>query len=49
MSIPGDFTLEWQIIDAIETIDSATQWIGPRPAGFLEAEAQKVLSGEAGK
>ena len=47
LSIPSDTVMENAVVDAMEAIEGSTQWIGPRPAGYLEAEAQKILSGTA--
>ena len=44
LSIPSDVSLENLVIDGIEKLESAVQWVGPRPAGYLEQEAQKMLS-----
>ena len=45
LSIPSDFECASMIIDAIEKLESTTCWVGPRPAGYLEAEGQKIISG----
>lgn len=44
LSIPSDFELESAICDAIEKLEASQRWIGPRPAGWLEVEAQKIIS-----
>ena len=44
ISIPSDTALEDSIIDGIEKLENTKQWIGPRPAGYLEAEAQKLIN-----
>lgn len=47
ISIPSDHSIENQIIDAIESVEAnSKQWVGPRPAGYLEIEGQKSLNGE---
>jgi hypothetical protein len=43
LSIPASYELECCVIDCIQKIESAVQWFGPRPAGYLEQEAQKLL------
>ena len=43
LSIPSDPNLENQLVDLIMKVESCKQWIGPRPAGYLEQEAQKLL------
>jgi len=40
----SEYQVECVIIDAIEKLESTTQWVGPRPAGYLEQEAQKALA-----
>ena len=36
--------LENGIIDALTLSDKGAQWIGPRPARYLELEAQTILA-----
>jgi hypothetical protein len=43
LSIPGDPALEYLLVDCVQKIESEQQWFGPRPAGYLEQEAQKLL------
>jgi hypothetical protein len=43
LSIPSDPALEFFLFDCIQKIESEQQWYGPRPAGYLEQEAQKLL------
>tara|TARA_B110000196_G_C21073772_1_gene628868 strand:- start:69 stop:743 length:675 start_codon:yes stop_codon:yes gene_type:complete len=43
LSIPSDFQCECFVVDCVQKVESAVQWFGPRPAGFLEQEAQKLL------
>ena len=44
LSIPSDVQLENSIIDALTLSEKGTQWIGPRPCGYLELEAQTILA-----
>ena len=44
LSIPSDVQLENAIIDTLTLSEKGTQWIGPRPAGYLELEAQTILA-----
>ena len=43
ISLPSDTALEFQIIDAIEIVEGVKQWVGSRPAGYLEVKAQEML------
>ena len=44
ISIPSNPMLQNLMFDAIESVEpSAKEWVGPRPKGYLEAEAQKKL------
>ena len=44
LSMPSEFQLECCVIDGIEKLESAQQWIGPRPSGYLEGQAQEALN-----
>ena len=44
LAIPSDFKLECAVLDCIAKLESVQPWIGPRPAGFLEKQAQEALN-----
>ena len=44
LSCPSQFQLECTVIDGIEKLESAQQWIGPRPSGYLQGKAQEALN-----
>ena len=44
LAMPSQFELECVVIDGIEKLESAQQWIGPRPGGYLEGLGQENLS-----
>jgi hypothetical protein len=34
------------VVDGIEELEQTKQWFGPRPAGYLEQQAQNTLAGK---
>jgi len=44
LAMPSQFVLECAVIDGIEKLESSQQWIGPRPAGYLEGLGQETLN-----
>ena len=45
LAIPANQVVQNSIVDWICKVEDATKWVGPRPSGYLEQEAQKVLGG----